>query len=286
MKEDIYKLAVQGMAEMQAMSRKTCNRFALVIDGELSHSDETWCAAVLDEGRNYQAVASLTCYDYAGGNGGGTKLTLDERVLFFDWLCNHSPYSQCIVTKDPAIAANEGIILDGDYPANLVVGAIIASRISWEYRSTFHTMKKFIEAGMDSSAAFYMAHRYGIRGQESLFSVVTSPHQAIDDCNVDTYTLENFVNGVLVQPNVNLTAPDHGYDDIHGLFGDRGNKGFIGDNILVDAIAKYCADVGYQENSVPNPFSKSLTLKKEVKLDAGLQLQALVTYVNNIVKGK
>jgi len=259
-------------------NRSLCNSICVVQDNKALHLTSTWCASGLNSG-SPDAIASLTAYDYFKV-GQGDHLSNEEKVLFFDWLCNRSPYAVCISTKSAKFAAKEGIILDASYPNNLVVGAIIASRICWEYRNVCRTMQRFVEKGMNESAAFFLAHYYKVSSTYGITKSGSDGHCALTHEYTNEETLVNFVKGTQVYAGEPLSA-GYGYGGIHTLWGGKTGMGSV--DILTIASRDHINNLPAAPNPIPNPFAKSLQLGEVVSLPTKQAMEVLVAYVNKLI---
>lgn len=268
MDKHLYDVSVEALYYMaENKDRHTEQQFAVITsDGGYEVSDFTICMAGI-KGMKNEAVASLTQHK-SKDNCEGRALSTDELELFLDWLCNRSPYSQCILAKFPKFIYHFGIVLDSSYPANLVVGAAIAHRIAWEYTCVAENMLNFIGAGMNESAAFVIAHQYGVKGGDRVYNSCHNGHTAVYGGSITPEYLCNFVNGKLISPNSSLQVRNGKYDGISDLWGD------------VDNTFDFLAGIPKKENNVPNPFANTLILEGA---EAG-DIREFVAYINSIVE--
>jgi hypothetical protein len=85
---------------------------------------------------------------------------------YFEWLFNYSPFAPCFITKGAKRALNERVIaFDPNQPANLIGGALIASRLGTErYTASYRIAgrlliwHRLVELGVHPSLAFTLSH--------------------------------------------------------------------------------------------------------------------------------
>jgi hypothetical protein len=299
MKRKIYNNALKGLCEMRkawkagqtAIEVKYGERAlkvggftsCLCVAGEeyILHVGNRACSAGLRySARGFVGTIGAVCSLSKQGVSStyGAKPTDEDRVLFADWFLNRSPWAQCIVTNSPNYLIEMGMIIDADYPANLVVGATMAHRCFWESTAIIAGWSKFVAAGMDETAAFYVAHKFVVQGGKIVVST-EDIHCALSGHNLTKDTLKNFCTGKLVRPQETYSKLGS-YDNVHVLFGDSDSGGGVFVS-LDEALQERAKE--FKENIVPNPFAVSLQLKREVNLSEKELLAALSAYINKII---
>lgn len=130
-----------------------------VIDKEGNHSDSAtyYCTSVIEEIEDTDAdyiVQKLK--DKRNPYSSRHPITYNK---YLKWLCNESPWSDCIITKTPQEIRKYGFIFSGDFPYNYAMGASVALRLSFENRSFVARWNSLIKnGGADPLAAFILAH--------------------------------------------------------------------------------------------------------------------------------
>ena len=245
---------------------------ALATEDTICHVGNTACSygLVNPDLEDAEAIASLTMT-----KAEQTSLSYTERERFMDWLINRSPYAKCIRTNSPKFAVENGIILDTHYPANLVVGAVIAQRLVWEFQSLLKGMLKFIDLGMNEDAAFVLTHQYGIMANLRVYESYYAGHTAIHGGRVTKEYLKGFVQD---KPYTEMKSyyEKNTYNNIQKLWGND-------DLLKYDFLKEASRNVVKVKNDVPNPFAKTLKLD-EVGGNPEEIAKSFVKLVNDIVE--
>ncbi len=86
---------------------------------------------------------------------------LDETMAaaYLEWLVNASPYREVFYKQAGVDVLGQGyVIADALAPANLLAGALVASRRVWEFNTVVHTMHGLRERGVSANLAWVVAH--------------------------------------------------------------------------------------------------------------------------------
>lgn len=282
MKKDIYLMADKAMTHMcSSHAADKCQRLAIVgMEAEKFVTlGNTACAAGLRgmagkgtadklNGGDIGAIVSMAQMDYRKSDEDGE----DHSEFFFDWLINRSPYAKCISTKSVKVALTRGIIYDADYPNNLIVGAITASRLAWEYKHVLLSMYNFVQAGMDETAAFYMAHNYAFKG-DLIREVTLSCHLALASQYVTERGLSNFCHGLMPKAG-EVYKTKHSYEFIQVLWGEYDKEQDMLRNIGV-----------VNNDKLPNPFARGMIERINThSLKGAANIKLVVEHVNKLAK--
>lgn len=82
-----------------------------------------------------------------------------NSVRFYDWLFNRSPFSSVFMYKGAQARFDEGwCVVSANHPANLVQGALITSRNSWEFPQNVDRWAKLVDLGVDENLSYLMVH--------------------------------------------------------------------------------------------------------------------------------
>jgi len=241
-------------------------------EGVVNRLDNTACSAGLnylrdDARKDLQCIISLNQLN----NGCREELTQEERQLFCDWFLKRSPYAKCIVTKSVKTALTLGIIVDPNYPANLVVGTTIAQRVLWEYTNIVQRFCRFTKAGMDEDAAFVMAHRYSVDDGKVAESC-ESGHCALNGNYVSKEYISNFSKRTYRNKRRNFNVVLK-YGMIHKLWGEYWAR-----DSGIDQKIKELVKVEVAPKEIPNPFALTMNLKRNA-----LTVEACVEYIQSIL---
>lgn len=115
-------------------------------------------------------------------------------VPFLDWLINRSLWAPIFVTKDAEEGLKEGLILNADVPANLLLGALQTSRHPWEFPTIIRFFVELVQAGMHEDLAWLFAN--GTTVQEDgtiLFSRGIHSYRTLDMQTMDLDTMHRFM---------------------------------------------------------------------------------------------
>lgn len=83
----------------------------------------------------------------------------ENSVRFYDWLFNRSPFASVFMYKVAQARFDEGwCVVSANHPANLVQGALITSRNSWEFPQNVDRWAKLVDLGVDENLAYLMVH--------------------------------------------------------------------------------------------------------------------------------
>lgn len=301
MKRNVYNKALKALKQMVMASegrigrttddiikntylpvdRGRTQRLAVVDENNIHHITNTACSAGLlyipisryiTGKMGVKAISVLTMNNMAPLNlGDGLKLK------FADWFINKSPYSVCISTNSPKNAIEHGIILDANYPSNLVVGAIISWRRLWEYTSAVSSWEVLVDAGMNPSAAFILSHKV-LADRSGLGDTNLNGHCAFPGRSISKEMVINFTKGNLVVINDTYTN-ELNYSKIDLSWGSVSN-----DWSPLDISGAMVTDK-LEDSKVPNPFERSLKLNKKANAGYKVLLDSLVKYINSLVEG-
>lgn len=213
-------------------------------------------------------------------NVSGTKfLSHDDRVEYYDYLMNRSPYKDVFITKSYQEAVDNGyIVASCNHPGNLIIGAMQAARKIWEYT---HITKGFLdirELGYEENIALMLAYTISsglYRGTSTFnkyFECRGFEHSPLCMETMSKGGANNFRHGVMGNPNEVYTTYQC-YDDVYGLW--NGGQG----------------DITYLHHFIRNvlPFTrKTDTLDvfsntKHKALNRGELLNALKVHKNDIM---
>jgi len=297
-KSPLYNARNEGERNSLTLNYHSTANLSIIYDEEVGYGwvDNTACSAGL--GYTYRdrakgdkfyehkrnAIASL----HQHRNSAYGNLTEAEQRVFYDWFLRRSPYAKCISTKSVDYAMKFGILIDGNFPANLVVGATIAQRVLWEYTPIVRSMQCLVKLGMNESIAFMIAHTYVVDGGGLIVSRhAKDGHTAIDGGCISDAVLINFYKGKM--PNKLPNYSEHkNYDKIHMLWGAlvgeyKSYKALF--PIMCSAVfpaegeAAAVAEVG-----IPNPFAASMVMAVNNNNELTINhLKSMVLYTNKLI---
>jgi hypothetical protein len=172
-------------------------------DGSYEFGTDTACHAQLNEASEHgYRVAPLKYIQNFWNNDSQFSREADEEVQlrYINWLVNESPYAEVFVIKDPTEIIGKYYLIDASAPANLVVGACVCARFSWEAKneSAINIWYKIVELGGNPNLAFAFAHVYrGGNSQDKLYPITCTPgydsHNVVSFSNASFEKVSNFI---------------------------------------------------------------------------------------------
>ena len=225
---------------------------------EMEWLENTACTAGLSDAIDeFSVVKGIVSLQQNGGGQRGdsnNKLTKAMRVQFLDILINHTPYGVCVVEKDPEYAEKYGLIVDADYPSNIIVGLLMAQRLCWEYTRIARNILAFAEAGVDKSLSFLLGHAYSRNG----LKLRDCGHICWDPRHLSRTVIKNYMMGESQIEELPYSVEKTYHQGISNMWGDDG-----GEDIHAEI-----RDSGKEAGAVtiPNPFAKTMLYAGDVSV--------------------
>jgi len=257
---DAIKKAVMEDREFTAeYSLRYTARF-MVVGKKDRTSFATVCHAALE--REYEqhpedrfAVVNGLQTNYNGMNGGGkwTDTSVEDKILYLDWLFNRSPYASTFISKNAIRSLNYGFsVSDCATPSNLMAAGLVATRRMWEYPYILRVWVDLTKAGVNENLAYYLAHLSSCKVDGTGKLAWNNPvygHCSIDSHRWGADSLKNFINNTPKKLNQLYTEDIH-YSGYGGMFS---NKDDVRDPLYVwiDANFPYKDEQKGEDN---NPF--------------------------------
>lgn len=206
------------------------------------------CAGVVtDKGKKYHDKG-LACHAFlqrtfkVGGEQGTRThiITLNQRashtdwehsredlLVWYDFLCNHSPMSGDCVTTDPAEALDKGMIVKTDTVGfNLTQCLMIATRTPWEYGNpAVKIFAGLVRKKIPMRLAFLIATCAQNRGEDASLDRTGWGHFPLDHENMGLEEWKNFINGTPAFESEPY-AVNNSYYGVHKAWGicENGNN--------------------------------------------------------------
>lgn len=176
---DLYKVAKE---KFKLGNQGVANYGWLLSDETLIMCETHVCHAGLRRG-NYTDGEFVGIVSQVMGNSGRTinserrsSLGKDLCIKYYDWLFNRSPLKDCYYTKDAALALKDNfIIINVDQPGNVMMAACISHRYLWEETKVPRAWGSLVEAGVDETGAFMIAH------------CITAPYHKVDEFELNLW---------------------------------------------------------------------------------------------------
>lgn len=177
----------EQILQVKAAKGATANWITMVGDKEI-HNFGNACHANLSSVRANGADVIIS----------GIKNKMTDADKYFYWyLANESCYKDCFLLKDvQKMEEIECVICSTDVPANLLAGALIATRQQWEYHDRVESFYQLAKLGLPNNLAFYLGNfaHCNVDNLTFDFTLGSSGHNPID-CEVFTdKTLVEFIN--------------------------------------------------------------------------------------------
>lgn len=145
------------------------------------------CHGFIRNNGNKASEAIITLIDrtaHEGEYGGNQRDLGEEAVLaYYDWLFNRSPYAYIFLYKSAAHCwSRKTAVYRVDVPANMLQGALISTRNTWEHPDRIRVWHSLSKAGVEENLAFLLSGFFQQdRSGEIRFSKVVSDHHVL--CN-------------------------------------------------------------------------------------------------------
>ena len=255
-------------------------------DGEVKKPVHNQCFGATREERNLGAKFIVSRIQQKGA------MHNDEHhadvIKYYDWLFNVSPYSSVFITKSGEEAVkSKWMVINCEVPSNLMMSALQASRIPWEYHSTMWVLNDLTEAGVEPNLAFLIGmHMRGgeFRKGSADWSAGESEHRCLDVGKLDEKAIKAFINSAPVNCN-DLYSKETEYaipHRVNSLWGSGGAgtlKGYILNNYNVDDLL---SDAVKSDVDL-NPFRKKEVVKAGMH-DYADSVKAMAIFSKNISK--
>lgn len=199
------------------------------------------------------------------------SVNVDDKVAlrFLEWFFNYSPYHEAWHTKSAKVALKSGIMVGNtDVPANLVCGAMFASRSIWEHKARVATIwNAFVERGLHPDIAFMLGHYYGVYGDDKIQINPIYWHVPIHGDITPAHIL-NFMTGNRKDTKTYEEIQTYEYGSIHATW-KKANAKAKGITLPHE---QWLGEVGKEEKKTINVFKlKEQAAAKVVRLDAATE---------------
>lgn len=259
---DIEKVA-KGVSYKEAVKRA---QELLLRAKECSGSNGVWVH--LKKGRLPDRFETGPCHSGVMGRGSNRSLAivtlidrneslgqkrLKKRQLYdyYDFLINRSPWSHCFepISGEKAFKAGS-CVLKVDVPANMLQGALISTRNSWEYALNIEIWWELVQLGVEERLAFIACYLVSRDGDGVVPTDFRRDHIAIAPGSMDKQGVEAFLSGTPLFERGVYTSGDRSDGVIRAFEGE-------GTRIYSDFVREF-DDWGTETSGVVmNPFAKA-----------------------------
>lgn len=228
-------------------------------DGSIYHDTTPYCHAGLYQSGEYvydKCKPLMIVNRIMWENNPYKRLSNKVVDKFLSWLTKESSYAECFVTKGGRANRLRGYIaVDTDVPANLMAGALFATRMITEHYGMVALMwYEMVVRGLEPHAAFVAAHKLSCKDHENIYiidDVYANWHRPLAGSRVSAEYINNFRNGV--RNDNHYTYKDRQNPcNIHDTWGCGYDDDFRNDVADIREKAKHVEVV---EKSA-NPFKK------------------------------
>ncbi len=276
---ELIQKGIEGMNKSLNEGQRSKKSMALC--GTVSEDGEVWmssnqaCHAGLADQRFGKKTALVISRIQKQRDG---MLKKEECIDFINWLVNDSKaYAHVFVTKDAeAIWETDMFACRADAPSNLVVGALILTRIMWEYTGVLKGWNAFFKAGIDGDAAILLGHAFSVKGK-TVYVSRQGGHCALSSNDVSTGTLSNMLKSKPHNAKHNYRDNPNYTGGIHNCYGVGGDS--------CNNIVKLAKTLGKEPAADPNVYVNPFTVgmgKKEKNHGDGAVNLTIAQFVHGV----
>lgn len=249
--EELIQLAKE---KIKKATDKGDNGCAIVVVNEKSPVERGPCHGFI---RNHdmatEAKAIVSRIKRHGSQYGPRQDGLGEAaVRYYDWLFNRSPWAFCYVSKDAQLAMEEECsVLRVDVPANILQGALISSRNTWEFPGNIALWDELVHKhGVDEHIAFLSCYFVSTSDNQVTPSPIHRDHTAVSTRNIDKEGVKAFLSNT---PLFNQALYNRG-GDYQGVLDAWQGKG----SPIFERFREEFDKFGEEgKSAIENPFAKA-----------------------------
>jgi hypothetical protein len=189
-------------------------------------------------------------------------------LAFYDWLFNRSPYADCFMYKSAKNALREKCaVLRTDQPGNILQGALICTRNTWEFAPHIRIWHRLVQEGVNENLAFILCYCVSEREGAIKATSASRDHVAISTRIMTMQGAKAFLAGAPLK-KTELYNKGGTYEGVIAAFEGRGNPFFPVFKNLFDSFGK--------KSSGNNPFIKA---KERAVSGRAMTMQGFVKFV-------
>lgn len=210
------------------------------------------------------------------------KVKDGEAIRYLDWLLNRSPYADTFLSKSAArVLKQQYSVSRADYPSNILVGGLIATRRLWEYEGVAELWDSLVKAGMSENMAYLVAHCGRIADGCVDWTYARSGHTSIDVFIMDGNAVKAFLKGspVLVEDSWSSSETYRHIDKSWGLKVSLGIH-----ETLVMMLKNYTKPPTKSNNPFPLPAEAGNNF--DLKEGVNTMVSVVNEYLNKIGAGE
>tara|TARA_B100000929_G_C15511743_1_gene421162 strand:- start:38726 stop:39823 length:1098 start_codon:yes stop_codon:yes gene_type:complete len=290
------------MAKMEAERKAEAERLAKMDKGKYISQAKALLKAVRQRSDNgiavhakYKQEPSVSygpCHGFVRNNGCAKTMALvtlinrtksqhgykqvDEKIAirWFDFIFNRSPWADCFEEKNALVAWNSfSVSMNVSAPANLLQGALMTTRHTWEKNTRVELWYKLVNLGVDERHAFLAMNFACADGDSITISALASDHSPVDAHRIT----KKGVNLFMSKPyKKNLTDPynkDGNYSGVKAMWE-------VGSQTVIEGFRKAFIKACQEPSKavVINPFMKA---KKSAKKTSSMSVERYAAFVTS-----
>lgn len=151
------------------------------------------------------------------------KASLEDMVMFADWMVKESPWKETFLNKDGAdVMADRVWLANPLVSQNMLAGGLIATRLPTEFHSHFTVWLRLAKLGVNKTLAYLIATF--ATGKDSIFFTLPSGHIPIA-CDFSISWIKNFLDHNPVHKDAVSYAVRNGYGGVSQMWGKGSGYG-------------------------------------------------------------
>lgn len=255
--EEVVSRAELGCKECRL---GTTARFAFINEktGKYCVNRNTAChAQVLN--RDYEETPThITTHLHRTASHGREAISKQDRIVYFQWLFNDSPWSIAFLEKNAAECVERGfVLLTTKVSGPVLQGALVATRMPYEDSGRVTDFCQWVDKGLSGSLSYILASTVAIQGSEVVLSIHGGGHYAISPGDMGEKCFARFLSNQFVNLPATTYYEGGSARGVHLLFGEEEQRGRKFIKSVLEASQK-----GEVKTANTNPFAKAL--EKEV----------------------
>ncbi len=173
-----------------------------------------------------------------GGHLIGRQPARPIMLAYYDWLFNRSPWAFCFKYKSAANALDEkSCVVRADVPANLMQGALISTRHTWEYAPNIKLWYDLVvKHGMNEHEAFLASFFVSFDGNDVAPQGISHDHVGFSSRDIQGDGIHAFLNNTPLFKRQNFNEGGE-YNGVHRAW--QGKRGKVVFNILRSEFDKF-----------------------------------------------
>lgn len=209
-----------------------------------------------------------------GGAYKNSRASDESAKKWLDYIINRSPYGAAFFEKDVEKAWDEKcvVLYVKNIPGNVVQGALIATRMTWEYGRIVEAFVDMVEAGVSEHVAFMTTHVIAKKKDKGLYYLNASGSQhTVLAYGYLSAGWKNYLNSTpkLLKPKYPEGKGTSDSIGVHVLWSGENGRAKMGD--VTAAVRKWARELSTTRVDT-NPFAKAKPRKSEEEVYFSLEV--------------